>query len=165
MAVGSIRSRVTLSIHSSFAVGRRSSGLTALLDGSRRITTLARLEPELLVRGREEMTGNQAQRGLRDARPVRMQDGDLPDWREHDALVHELLDAVQRGLAALTVAFGGLFLDEPLDVGVAPVRVEATGGDERIEPGRRVAVRPARAIDERAQRLLPDLRAVRRPPG
>src|SRR5262249_15186974 len=109
-------------------------------DPTRRTPPSPRLEPDLLVGRGKEVTGDQAQPRLRDPRSPCVEDGDLPDRRDRDALVDELLDSMQDGLAPLAVALRSLFLDEPLDVRVAPVRVEAAGGDERVDPRRRVAV-------------------------
>ena len=62
-----------------------------------------------------------------------------------DPLVDQLLDPLQRGLAALGVELGGLLLEQPVDVGVAAVDVGAAGGDEGLQPRGRVAEGAARA--------------------
>ena len=64
---------------------------------------------------------------------------------------------MQRPLAALAVAFGRLLLNEPLDVRVAAVRVEAAGRYERVDAGRGIPVRGARHVHQRPQLLLAEL--------
>src|SRR5215470_1557443 len=59
----------------------------------------AGLEGDLLVGGAPEVARDQAEPGLRHPRAVTVQAGDVPDRREHGTLVHELLDALQGGLA------------------------------------------------------------------
>src|SRR5262245_9949635 len=112
------------------------------------------LQLEILVRCREQVAGDQAQAGLGHAWAIAVENSDLVDGREHGALVHQLLDAVQGRLAALAVALYGLLLDEALDVGIGPVRVDAAGRHPRLQPSRRVAVRAVGEIHERAWLLL-----------
>src|SRR5439155_10204750 len=87
---------------------------------------------------------------------------ELPDRREHRLLVDELLDAMERRLAALLVELGTLLPEEPVDVGIAAVHVGAPRGHEGLEPGRRVAERGARAQDEVLELLLDLTLVVRR---
>src|SRR5262245_17903615 len=63
-------------------------------DPTRRTPPSPRLEPDLLVGRGEEVTGDQAQPRLRDPRSPCVEDGDLPDRRDRDALVDELLDSM-----------------------------------------------------------------------
>ena len=75
-------------------------------------------EPQLLGRAVEEVPAAiKLQRGLRHARAVRVQNGNLPDGGEHHPLAHKLLDTMAGWPpAALSVALAGLFPDESLDV-------------------------------------------------
>src|SRR4029453_418757 len=57
------------------------------------------------------------------------------DRREHRLVVDELLDAVQRCLAALAIELGALLAEEPVDVGIAAVHVgaaPATNASSRV---------------------------------
>jgi len=62
--------------------------------------------------------------------------------------VDELLDAMERRLAALAIQLARLFPEEPLDVEIAPVGIRPSGRDEGLEPGRRVAERRAGPLDQ-----------------
>src|SRR5262245_52077545 len=116
------------------------------------------LEADLLVGCAEEVVVDQPQPRLRDARAVGVEAGDVPDGREHHSLVHELLDAMEERLASPAIELDGLLADEALDVGVAPIDVEAPGGHERVETGGRVAVGRTGHVHERANLLLANLR-------
>src|SRR2546425_11328176 len=70
---------------------------------------------------------------------------------------------MERRLATLAVELGALLTEESVDVGIASVHVGAAGGHERLESGRRVAERRARAQDEVLELLLELPLVVRRP--
>src|SRR5688572_27800610 len=90
-------------------------------------------EAHVLVRRGEVEPRTEPDRGLLDARPDAVQRGRLEDAREHHALVHELLDLVERGLALLPVALLGLLPEEVVDVGMAARRVRCRADDERLD--------------------------------
>src|SRR5262252_1698639 len=77
--------------------------------------------------------------------------------------MHELLDALQGGFASLPVHFGGLFPEEPIDVGIAPVDVGAAGGDEVLNPYRRVTEGATAGVEEIPKLLLGESLDERRP--
>jgi hypothetical protein len=62
-----------------------------------------------------------------------------PDGREHDALVHELLDLVQQGLAFRPVCFHVLLSEQCIDVRIAAAGERAIAD---YTSSRRVAVLP-----------------------
>src|SRR5207245_5514336 len=88
------------------------------------------LELDFLVRRAKEVPPDQPQRWLGHSRAVSAQDGDIPDRHEHRPFVYELLDLVQHRLSPLSIALGGLLLNEPLNVGIASVGVQASGSHE-----------------------------------
>src|SRR2546430_12174912 len=81
-------------------------------------------ERQVLVRRRVRVAGNAAEPGLLGPRSDAVQECELPDRDEHDALVDELLDPVQEGLALLPVELRPLLPEEPVDVRVAAVDVQ-----------------------------------------
>src|SRR5262249_30888076 len=78
-------------------------------------------------------------------------------------VVDELLDAMERCLAALSVQVGRLLPEQPVDVRIASVDVRTAGDDEGLEAARGVAERPAETIDEILQLLLLVALEERRP--
>src|SRR5215510_2640221 len=74
--------------------------------------------------------------------------GGLPEWRKHDLVMHELLDAIQGCFASLPVHLDGLFSEEPIDVGIASVDIGAAGSDEVLDPYRRVTEAATAGVDE-----------------
>src|SRR6266566_1829669 len=88
------------------------------------------LELDFLVRRAKEVPPDQPQRWFGHSRAVSAQDGDIPDRHEHRPFVYELLDLVQHRLSPLSIALGGLLLNEPLNVGIASVGVQASGSHE-----------------------------------
>src|SRR5947209_4277376 len=115
---------------------------------------LSGLELDVLVRGGIGVAADEAEPALLHARPHAVQEGELPDGREHDLVVDELLDAMQGRLAALSVQLGRLLLEEPVDVRIAAVGVRAPGDHERLETGGGIAECSARALDDVLQLLL-----------
>src|SRR5215467_12582509 len=70
------------------------------------------LELDVFVRPRVRETGDQAESGFLHARPVAVDERELPDRNRHHLLVHELLDLEQQRLALLAVELGGLVLEQ-----------------------------------------------------
>src|SRR5206468_5347317 len=81
-------------------------------------------QPDVLVGAAPEVPADEAQRRLGHPGSISVQADDVPDGREHRPLVHKLLDPLQCRPTSLSIALRRLLLDEPLDVGVAAVRVE-----------------------------------------
>ena len=96
------------------------------------------------------------------ARPVPVDEGQLPDRHDHRLLVDELLDAVEDPLTPLGVPLARLLGDEPLDVGIGAVGERAAGRHERVEPGGGVAEGAARGLDDVLELLLAVLEDERR---
>src|SRR5262245_26501733 len=113
-----------------------------------------RLELHVFIRAGEWKPGDEPEPGLLHARSEAAHRRELPDRREHRLVVYELLEAMQGGLAAFAVELGRLLAKEPVDVRVASVHVGTARHHERLEPGRRVAERGARAEHEVLERLL-----------
>src|SRR5439155_911722 len=59
------------------------------------------LEPQVLVRRGVRVPRDEREAGLRHARPVAVEEGQLPDGREHRLVVDELLDAMEGRLPPL----------------------------------------------------------------
>src|SRR5262245_26268633 len=85
---------------------------------------------------------------------MRVDEAELPDGTVHGLLEHELLDAVQGRLTALAIELAGLLVEEPVDVGVAPVDVRATAHGEHLEPRRRVPEGAADTVGQILQLLF-----------
>src|SRR5438876_2004971 len=124
---------------------------------------LLRRQLHILVRGRVGVARNQPKAGLGHAGAVSVEEAQLPDRREHDLVVHELLELVEDRLAALGVQLGRLLTEEPLDVRVTAVAIEAVGRHEGLDPGRGVAGGSAPALDEVSELLFLELAEERRP--
>src|SRR3989441_1438729 len=152
---------MTISTESQMAPTRR------IVSFMRVVAFSPRLEPQILVRRGVGVVGDERQARLLHAWPVAIDEGELPDRRDHRLVVHELLDPLERRLAPLPVHLARLLAEEPVDVRVAAVDVGATGGDERLEAGRRVPEGPGAALDDVPELLLPVLgeerRALERP--
>src|SRR2546426_12274211 len=89
-----------------------------------------RRQLQVLVRGRVGMARDQPKTGLGHAGAMPVEEAQLPDRREHDLVVHELLELEEDRLAALGVQLDRLLAVEALDVRVAAVGGEAVGGAE-----------------------------------
>ena len=68
--------------------------------------------------------------------------------------MNQLLDAMQGRLAPLPVELGRLVPEEPVDVRIAPVDIDAARGGERLDPGGRVSENSAQAVDDVLELLL-----------
>src|SRR3989441_6542717 len=107
------------------ASGRRRSA-NAPRRWRRRAPTLPRsarslpLELHVLVRRRPRIVGDEAHPRFRDARTHSLQEGQLPDRKDHGLVVDQLLDAMEGRLSLLRVELTRLLLEEPVDVGVPP---------------------------------------------
>src|SRR5712692_9947248 len=77
---------------------------------------LLALEPQVLVRRGVRVPRDEGEARLCHARPVAVEEGQLPDGREHRLVVDELLDAMEDRLPLFRVDLARLFLDEPLAV-------------------------------------------------
>src|SRR5262249_21942742 len=115
------------------------------------------LEPELLVWRRERHVGDESNGRLGDTRPVTGQTRRLHERSVHYLLVNELLDPVEDRLTLPAIQLGRLLVDEPFDVRIRTICEEATPSDKRIESGRRISKRRARALNNVLQPLLPIL--------
>src|SRR5262249_43683029 len=113
-----------------------------------------RLEPDLFVRIRKRVAGDEAERRLLKARPVATEKSRLEEWREHRALVHELLNAVQHRRALLGMERDRLLAEEAVDGGVAAIGADTAGDDERFDAGGGVAGRRAARPHELLEALL-----------
>src|SRR5215831_4021068 len=92
---------------SSSGVGSFALAITPSLIIKRRARSLLS-QPHLLVRRGEVEERVQADGRLLEARTDAVQGRRLEDRRVHDALVHQLLDLVQDGLAPLAIALARL---------------------------------------------------------
>src|SRR5438128_4174578 len=126
----------------------------------RRAPTLPRsarslpLELHVLVRRRPRVVGDEAEPRFRHARTHSLQEGQLPDRKDHGLVVDQLLDAMEERLSLLRVKLTRLLLEEPVDVGVPPVGVGAARDHERLQPGGRVAEDAAQPVDEVLELLV-----------
>src|SRR5882672_2547135 len=110
--------------------------------------TLPRLQLHVLVRRREPVARHEPDPGFLHPRPHAVQEGEIPDRREHRALVDELLDAMKHGLALGAIQLHGLFPEQAVDVGVAAVGVGAAGDRDGFQPGGSVPRRADEEIDQ-----------------
>src|SRR5262245_8421676 len=115
---------------------------------------LLRLELHVLVRRHPRIPGDETEPRFRHPGSVPVQDGELPDRQVHHLLVHQLLDAVEDRLPLLGIQFPGLLPEEPVDVGITSVRVDAGPSGERLDPGGGVSVDPADGVDEILELLV-----------
>src|SRR5256712_13416509 len=112
------------------------------------------LQLYLLVPRREDVAGDESDPRFLHPRSQAVHAGVQPDRRDHHLVVDELLDAVQGRLAPLRVQLVRLFLEEPIDVGIAPVGVRAAADQKGLDPGGRVTESAAAALDEAAGLLF-----------
>src|SRR5881396_1951810 len=117
------------------------SGLTVFATNGRSV--LLALELHILEGRGVEVPVDEPEAGLRHARALATQERRFENRGEHHALVHELLDLVEDGLAALRVQLACLFPVEAVDVRVAAVRSDPPGNDEGLDARRRIARRRA----------------------
>src|SRR6267142_7220519 len=92
-----------------------------------------------------------------------MEEGEIPDRREHRPFMDELLHPMKDHLTLRTIQLGGLLPEEAVDVGVSSVDVRAAGDGERFQPGRGVARRAGEEIDDVAVPFLRDALEERSP--
>src|SRR5256712_9878508 len=141
------------------ASGRRRS-TNAPRRWRRRAPTLPRsarslsLELHVLVRRRPRIVGDKAEPRFLDARTHSLQEGQLPDRKDHGLVVDQLLDALEKRRSLLRVELTRLLLAEPVDGGVPPVGVGAARDHERLQPGGRVAEDAAQPVDDVLELLL-----------
>src|SRR5262245_34469612 len=92
-------------------------------------------EAHLLVRRGEVEERVQADGRLLESRTDAVQGCRLEDRSVHDALVHQLLDLVQHGLASLAIALAPLLHEQVVDVRIAAVRVRGAADHECLQTG------------------------------
>src|SRR5262245_10316794 len=92
-----------------------------------------------------------------------VEEGELPDRREHDLVVHQLLDLDEGRLPALGVHLGGLLAEEAFDVRIAAVAVEAVGRHEGLDARGGIAGGAAAALYKVPELLVLELAEERRP--
>src|SRR5262245_22917264 len=117
----------------------------------------------VLVGPREPPGFEETEPGFFHARPDAVEEGEVPDRREHRPLMDDLLDPVEDHLALRAIQLRGLLTEEAVDVGVASVRVRAAGDGEGLEPGRGVPRGADEEVDEVLVFLLGDALEERRP--
>src|SRR3989454_842046 len=144
------------------AATNRVNNLTMnLLGGS------SRLEPNVLVRRRVRVVGDQGEGRLVNLRPHTPNESVFPDPGEHDAIVEDPLDLMEQRLALLAVELSRLLLEEVFDFGEDAVRVPAAPRRQQLDSSRRVAARARSAQHDTAELLLPPARkeggALQRP--
>src|SRR5256712_2723646 len=143
------------------ATGRARNLTFGLLGGS------SRLEPNVLVRRRVRVVGDQGEGRLVNLRPYTPNESVFPDRSEHDAIVEDPLDLMEQRLALLAIELSRLLLEEVFDFGEDPVRVPAAPRREQLDSSRRVAARARSAQHDTAELLLPPARkeggALQRP--
>src|SRR6266545_4150098 len=83
------------------------------------------LELQVLVGRRVEVVTDQPEPGLGDAPADPVEEGRLVERQEHHALVHELLDLVERSLALLAVHLRRLLAEQRIEIRIAAVGVRA----------------------------------------
>src|SRR5262249_45733754 len=121
------------------------------------------LELHVLIRRRKRPARDEPEPGLRDAGALRVDEAQLPERRKDRLVVDELLNAMERCLAALSVQVDRLLAEQSVDVGIASVDVRPARNDEVLETARGVAERAAQTIDEIFQLLLLVALEERRP--
>src|SRR5438034_3300839 len=113
-----------------------------------------RLELQVLVRRRPRIVRDEAEPRLLHTWADPLQEGELPDGKDHGLLVDQLLDAMEERLALLRIELARLLLEEPVDVGISPVGVGAARDDERLHAGGGVAEDAAQPVDEVLELLV-----------
>src|SRR5215470_16944690 len=101
------------------------------IESSFRISLLS--QAHLLVRRGEVEERVQADGRLLEPRTDAVQGCRLEDRCVHDALVHQLLDLVQHGLAPLAIALARLLHEQVVDVRIAAIRVRGAGDHECLK--------------------------------
>src|SRR5215470_15374597 len=96
-----------------------------------RLCSLTR-QREVLVGTRIGVAGNEPEPRFLDPRADAAEERLLPYRRVNRALVHELLNLVQRRLAPCVIEFGRLRGEQRVDLGIAAVYVGAAPGDESL---------------------------------
>src|SRR5207249_901227 len=123
----------------------------------------------VLVGPREPPGAEKTEPGLLHPWPDAVEEGEVPDRREHRPLVDELLYSVENHLTLRPIQLGGLLPEEAIDVGVAPIGVGAAGDGEGFEPRRSVPRRTDEQVNEVLVSLFRDAleerRALERAPG
>src|SRR5213594_535150 len=147
---------------STAAATDRARNLTCgLLGGS------SQLEPNVLVRRRVRVVGDQGEGWLVNLRPDTPNESVFPDRSEHDAIVEDPLDLMEQRLALLAVELSRLLLKEVFDFGEDAVCVPAGPRREQLDSSRRVAAGARSAQHDTAELLLPPARkeggALQRP--
>src|SRR5215510_10233041 len=97
------------------------------------------LELQILVRRGVRMIRDQPEAGLFDARSNRVQEAELPERREHDALVSQTLDLVEQHLATLGIQLPRLLHEKIVHVRIATPGVESLLDVVVLDARRRVA--------------------------
>src|SRR5262249_6640849 len=111
------------------------------------------LELQVLI-DRERVQGDRVDRMLRDSRSNPVQRPKIEERGKHYPLHRELRNLVQQGPPPSPVALPRLLLKQRIDLRIAPIRVGAFGGDERLDPGCGVAGGSRGGDDQAAQLLL-----------
>src|SRR5207237_2796126 len=111
----------------------------------KRMRGSAPLEADVLERGRPRIRIDHQEGGVGDAGPDGARPDVLVDRGEAHALVDELLDLVEQGLALFPVELAGLLLPQRVDVGIGAARVDAVARHELAHAGGGVAVERADA--------------------
>src|SRR4029077_2467812 len=113
-----------------------------------------RFEPEVLVRRgvREALDAVDAR--LLHPRADAPEEGQFVDRHVHRAVLHDLLDLMEHGLALLPVELAGLTLEEALDLRDLPRGIDAALGRVDLDAGGRVAGGGAEAHDHPSDLVL-----------
>jgi hypothetical protein len=88
---------------------------------------------QILVRPRERPIGNKSQSRLLDPRANSAREGDLPDRRNDDAFGHKLLHLMENGFTFHRIEFGGLLLEQSVEVWVTAVSPNSAGDDHGLQ--------------------------------
>src|SRR5262252_7909899 len=97
------------------------------------------LEPDVFVRRRVRIGGDQGQCRLLDLGPHASNEAILPDRDKYHLVAEDLLDLVQHLLALLSIDFLRLALEKILDLRQGAVRVAPLLRGERLHASGRVA--------------------------
>src|SRR3954451_8135486 len=111
-------------------------------------------ECQILERRRVGNPRYQIEAGLADPRPDPVDEAELPDRRVDRLLGDELLHLVEDRGALLVIELVGLLRIELVDIRIAAIGKSAVLDHKRRHPGRRVAERAARGLDDPALVLL-----------
>src|SRR5262245_22903056 len=115
-------------------------------------------ELQVLVRRGVRMIRDEPETGLFHARSNRVQEAELPERREHDALVGQTLDLVEQRLATLGIEFPRLLHEEIFHVRVATPGVEAFLDVVVLDTCRGVAHAAGAGLEEPGDLLVLPLR-------